>query len=170
MDHSTPACPPQGSRLPEAPCSVNAYLDLPVIGRTQVTGRGQTGEEAATHFSATAQAIMQRFPRPEAPAKPSLGELLTKWLTHAAAQGDADLAARIGEGAMLYLAGLVVAVPLAKDDHSWLARFAVTSQHFAGTTHTVTLDLDQRRHACDCAHTVVCAHIIAARIALKLEA
>lgn len=173
MDHSTPAWPLQGLVLPEAPCSVNAYLDLPVIGRTQVTGRGQTGEEAATHFSATAQAIMQRFPRPEAPTPPTLGELLTKWLAKAAAQGDMALAARIGEGALLYLAGLVDALPLTTTDCSWLAHYAVTSPHFADVAHAVALDLEQRQHVCDCpwgGEAAPCAHVIAARLALKLTA
>lgn len=62
--------------LPEAPCSVNGHLDLPAIGRVQVTGRGYTGEEAAENFSTTAAAMQQHY----APKTPTLGRILDAWL------------------------------------------------------------------------------------------
>jgi len=61
--------------LPEAPCSINAFIELPTIGRTQITGRGCTGEEAATNFQATQKALAARYAQPTL----TLGHLFDLW-------------------------------------------------------------------------------------------
>ena len=95
--------------LPEAPCSVNAFLDLPKVGRTQITGRGYIGEEAAENFAGTLAAMQALYCK--APA-PTLGRLLDKWLAKIGDSAEKiPLIERMMEAFTLVATGRVVARP-----------------------------------------------------------
>jgi len=96
--------------LPEAPCSVNAHVELDGL-RVQITGRGLTPAEAAANFRGTL-AAMQPAPAPDpAPVASSrteqLSALLISWLGKATARGDWALVEKLSRGAALVLADKV---------------------------------------------------------------
>src|ERR1051325_10154245 len=53
-----------GMALGEAPCSMNAHVEIPGLGRTQVTGRGQTGLEAACQLKGGVDALQALYAAP----------------------------------------------------------------------------------------------------------
>jgi len=104
---TAPARTTQPAGLPEAPCSVNAHVDLDGL-RVQITGRGLTPEEAAANFRGTL-AAMQPAPAPQPPAparsrSEQLGTLLGCWLGKASARQDWALVEKLSRGAALILA------------------------------------------------------------------
>lgn len=95
--------------LPEAPCSVNAFLDLPKVGRTQITGRGYTGEEAAENFAETLSAMQARYCAKPAP---TLGRLLDAWIDQVGDTAEKlPLIERMMVAFTLVATGRVVRVP-----------------------------------------------------------
>lgn len=92
---------------PESPCSVNAFIELPSVGRTQITGRGFTGDEAALHFRETLHAMRTAFEPAPAPKRETLGEVATRWLARAAQNHDYALVERIAKAVALVVAGCV---------------------------------------------------------------
>ena len=100
--------------LPEAPCSVNTFIDVDGYGRTQVTGRGWNAEEAAANLRDTICATRKAL----APAPPTVGALLECALRKALARGDEKLAARATSAAMLVLAGKVAPHTAVVDHYS----------------------------------------------------
>lgn len=140
--------------LPEAPCSVNAFLDLPKVGRTQITGRGYTGDEAAENFAETLSAMQARYCAKPAP---TLGRLLDKWLAQI---GDStekiDLIERIMLAFTMVATGRVARVP--ETAHG----LYVVGIEFP--TH-VSLAPDGGAGACECSEDDDhCVHTLAAQI------
>lgn len=93
--------------LAEAPCSINGHANI--NGMTvQVTGRGFSGEEAASNFRHTLAAI-QPVPVEPAPRtrEQRLAALLTCGLGKAAAKQDWPLIERLSKAAALVLSGAV---------------------------------------------------------------
>lgn len=116
-------------QLAEAPCSINGHATI--NGMTvQVTGRGFTGEEAASNFRHTLAAIqppvVEAKPEPKS-RETQLAELLTCWLSKAVSRGDFGLVERLSKGAALVLADKVqlgnapgvIAVRSSKEDMTW---------------------------------------------------
>lgn len=100
--------------LPESPCSVNTFIDVDGYGRTQVTGRGWSAEEAAANLKETICATRKAL----APEPPTVGALLECALRKALAKGDEKLAARATSAAMLVLAGKVLPHTAVVDHYS----------------------------------------------------
>ena len=86
--------------LPDAPCSVNAIVDYPGKPRTQITGRGQTGEEAVGKFDELHTAMLARYGGPPDPLA-ILSSFLVKALGKAQRLHDPAYALRIMKAAQI---------------------------------------------------------------------
>ena len=97
---------PQPAPLAEAPCSINAHVDINGL-RVQVTGRGLTPEDAASNFRQTLAAMQPPpVPTPKTLAA-QVAELLACGLGKASAAQDWPLVERLSKAAALVLAGMV---------------------------------------------------------------
>src|ERR1051326_9223187 len=97
-----------GTALPgEAPTSMNVYVEIPGLGRTQVTGRGQTGLDAAHQLKSGVDALQALYaaPAPLASRTERLATLLACGLGKAAAKKDSALIERLSKAPALVLAG-----------------------------------------------------------------
>lgn len=111
--HTTPAILPQGPpTLPEAPCSMTARILVKAVSCEPIliTGRGQTGPEAAHNLleSVTALQTQANAPPPLASRTQRLSLLLACGLEKAVAKGDWKLVERLTKAAALVLAARVV--------------------------------------------------------------
>lgn len=48
--------------LPECPCSVNCFVELPGLGRVQVTGRGCTPSQSVANLLGQIDLLRMHFP------------------------------------------------------------------------------------------------------------
>lgn len=161
---------PQMPPLAEAPVSLNTYVDVPNLGRVQITGRGHSAREAVQHLlCATEELRAQTQPQGPAPTpKPTLGELLACGLGKAAQAGDSALVDKLSKAAYLVLSGAVEKG--SADDLR-----AVRSQQDAQTWYDVSIS----SHTCTCpswehaaraGKTLPCKHVLAACMAEKMQA
>jgi len=111
------ACQPNNSKpgpLGEAACSMNTYVEVPTLGRVQVTGRGASGLEAAQHLKASVEALQTLYAPAPVPAPPTrearlcalLACGLTKALT-ASETPDYPLVERLLKAVSLVVRGMV---------------------------------------------------------------
>ena len=165
--------PPHTAPVPEARCSMNGYvkIGLAETRNHQVTGRGNTPEEAAANYFGgvkaleagyAARAARNATPAPLASRTQRLSLLLVKGLTCAASRQDQALVDRISKAAYLVLAG---AVEPTERDGAW----AVRSQRDPLTWYTV----DGEHCSCPDAGKHPergCKHFLAVALWQRLEA
>lgn len=108
-NHPAPLVIPQGpAQLPEAPVSLNCFVDLPGVGRTQVTARGASGLEAAQNLKGSVGALQDVFTPPAPPTREArLTSLLACGTLRAIQRGDMGLVERLVKGFTLAVKGLV---------------------------------------------------------------
>lgn len=167
--------------LPEARCSVNAFVEIGPL-KCQITGRGDDGQEAADNFTSTLNAMRNLHAAPPAPACPSLGEIVTKWLDRAARTNDQALGERICKGVVLYLGGHVSRMADQDDDQDVIPRhgsiqYTVRAQR-GNDSYVVAIDPEQvHSHSCTCKDFTTraiddapyfCKHLAAAILHRKL--
>lgn len=151
----------------EAPCSINAHLDIQGL-RVQITGRGTTPAEAAHNFQGTLAAMQ---PAPEVKSlHQRVGDVLVHWLGKAAGRGDFGMVERLSKGAALVLAGMVEP---GNSPTEWAVRSATSPE----TWYSVTL-ADQK--SCTCQDYVcharkgqpehACTHLCAAALWQRRDA
>lgn len=109
--HLAPATIPQGpALLPEAPCSITMRVPMPGYSdHALITGRGQTGVEAAAQWQAARQALLAvvTTPAPLPPRTERLAQLLTKGLACAAERQDSALMDRLAKATYLVLTNAI---------------------------------------------------------------
>ena len=117
--HAAPAVILQGPALvPEAMCSMNGFVKIGMAETRnhQVTGRGNTPEEAATNYFGcldaleagyAARAAQKSTPPPLAQRTARLAQLLVKGLACAATRQDQAILDRISKAAYLVLTDAV---------------------------------------------------------------
>jgi hypothetical protein len=161
-DHSNPT-------HAEAPCSVNAHLDLDGL-RCQVTGCGATGADAAANFRATRDAMLT--PGAPMPTPLTARDVALSLILCAVDKERLPLAPRIAKALQLVEAG---AVTWTSDDH---LHAEVASQTEPGVAYALTYtpgggwgcNCYDWQHADSVAGKRVCKHAIAAHIARVLSA
>lgn len=90
----------------EAPVSMNCFVDIPTMGRVQVTARGCTPAEAVTNLQGSVQALQATVPQ-QLTREQQVGLLLAKGITCAVAKQDMALVDRLSKAAYLVLSGSV---------------------------------------------------------------
>lgn len=168
--HTPPAqMPPGPAILPEAACAMTARVFVKAIScePVLVTGRGQTGAEAARNLLESCAALRTQAdaPPPLASRTQRLSAMLACGLKHAMAHTDQKLVERLLKAAALVLAGSVV--------HTGEGAYQVRSQTEPTTTfyevHGRTCSCpDSRRHDEDVA-AYRCKHVLAACLVMKLD-
>jgi len=156
--------------LGEAPCSMNAHVEIPGLGRTQVTGRGQTGLDAAHQLKAGVDALQALYAAQAllAPRQQRLASLLTCGLGKAAAKQDWGLVERLSKAAALVLKGAVEST----DSPTVLA---VRSQTHQPGWYEVTVDswwctCPDWEHHTRRGEPWLCKHGLAAALTQRLDA
>lgn len=99
-----PSASPAVPAFPEAPCSVNAHVELDGL-RVQVTGRGATPAEAVAHFRGTLAAL-QPPPAPRS-LETQVAAILATGLGKAMQAQDYPLVERLAKAAAMVIAGMV---------------------------------------------------------------
>lgn len=107
--HRTPtACAPAPVALPEAACSITLRVPMPgYADHALITGRGQTGAEAAQQWQTTRDALVAVLTPPAPTREERLTALLTKGLTCATQRQDWHLVERLSKAAALVLAAAI---------------------------------------------------------------
>ena len=108
--HAAPTVIPQGpAMLPEAPCSIT--LRVPMPGYTDhalITGRGQTGGEAAAQWQSARDGLLAVLAPPSLPSREEqLSQLLACGVLKAVQRGYMPLVERLTKGCVLAVKGLV---------------------------------------------------------------
>ena len=107
--NATTAIPEGPAVLPEAPCSITLRVPMPgYADHALITGRGQTGAEAAAQWQAARdglRAVLAPVPLPT--KEDRLDQLLAYGLRHAVTKEDYGLVERLSKAYILVLRGLV---------------------------------------------------------------
>jgi hypothetical protein len=101
--------------MPEAPCSLNYFIDLPGKPRIQITGRGLTPSQAISNAQGMEDLLRLQCQPPPPPAPEPLpvtreeqvASILAKGLSKATKTQDLPLVDRLAKAAALVLAGAV---------------------------------------------------------------
>ena len=166
--HITPAIIPQGpAALPEALCSIT--LRVPMRGYADhalITGRGQTGAEAAAQWEGTRDALAAVLAPPPLPTSEArLAQLLACGLQKAVAKEDYGLVERLSKAVALVLSGAV-------EPTKRVQALAVRSQRDSSLWYTVEGQCcscpDWQKHRADEAG-YCCKHIAAAYFWRKIH-
>ena len=150
----------------EAPCSMNTHVEVPGLGRVQVTGRGLTPAEAAANLRGQVEALTPT-PAPVQTREARLAQLLTCGLAKAAAKQDWALIEKLSKAAALVLSG---AVQPGEREGTTAVRSLTTPLAW------YTIDEDGRCSGPDAAHRAkegeayYCKHNCARLLAIRLGA
>ena len=165
--NATTAIPEGPAVLPEAPCSITLRVPMPgYADHALITGRGQTGTEAAAQWQAAKDGLLAVLAPPPPPSREErLSQLLACGILKAVQRGDVALVERLTKGFILAVKGLVEPTDLPQ-------ALAVQSQASPDTWYTVTT-----AGACSCpdrekhreeAH-YLCKHLLASLLYRRIE-
>ena len=150
----------------EAPVSMNCFVEVPELGRVQVTARGQTGTEAARSLQASVRALVAPT-APETDTRTSrLTALLAKGTLKAAQKGDMGLVERLHKAYILAVTGAVAGPD---EDGAWYVSSQTESDRaYRVQDHTCTCP-DFKKHAL---HGTArpCKHVLAQCVVEKATA
>ena len=163
--HHTPAVVPQGpSTLPEAPVSLNCFVEVPGLGRVQVTGRGygaHSEAEAVAHLLLASEQLKAQT-QPQGPPPPptreeQIAQLLTKGLACAVAKGDWKLIDKLSKAAALVLNNAIEATD---SPTIWAVRSSQDAEHWYEVTKDsyVCTCPDWNKHYKKGDHKYLCKH------------
>lgn len=156
--------------LPEAPASLNVYVEVPGLGRVQATGRGTSGADAARMLRESVEALRAEFAPPPLPSRAErAAALLACGTAKALAAEDYGLLDRLSKAYVLVVRGLV-------EDTDTPAVKAVRSLSQPGTWYEITVpglvctcpDYEHRHRDGDSKH--LCKHSLATWMAGRLDA
>jgi hypothetical protein len=156
--------------LPEAPCSLNVFVEIPSLGKVQVTGRGCTPSQAVSNLLGQIDLLKLQAPPPLAPPALSreerLTRLLTRWRRSALEKGQWSVIERLGTAEVLVLAGAVE--PGNRD-----GLVTVRSQQDPQTWYDIEQQMctcpDWEKHAKAGDNSYACKHVLAASIWTRIE-
>ena len=107
--HVAPVIPQGPATLPEAPCSITLRVPMPgYADQALITGRGQSGAEAAAQWQSARDGLLAVLAPPPTPSREErLSQLLACGLRRATTQEDYSLVERLTKAYILVLRGLV---------------------------------------------------------------
>jgi len=151
----------------EAPVSMNCFVEVPELGRVQVTARGATGTEAARSLQASVRALVAPT-APETDTRTSrLTALLAKGTLKAVEKGDLGLVERLHKAFLLAVAGAVAGPD---EDGAWYVSSQTESDRaYRVHDHTCTCP-DAKRHYLNGEVKYCCKHSLSQAMVEKATA
>lgn len=151
----------QASALPEATISLNCFVEVPGLGRCQVTARGFSEAEAVQHLLCATEQLKAQT-QPQGPPPPptreeQIAQLLTKGLACAVAKGDWKLIDKLSKAAALVLNNAIEATD---SPTIWAVRSSQDAEHWYEVTKDsyVCTCPDWNKHYKKGDHKYLCKH------------
>ena len=152
--------------LPEAPCSISMRVPIPgYTDHPQITGRGQTGAEAAAQWQAARDALLALLAPPPTPTREEqLARLLTCGVTKATARGDFALVERLTKAYTIVARGMVEPTAV---EGAWAVRSSADVETWYESDGQRCTCPDAKKHQDDTHYR--CKHAISVLYFIRLQ-